>query len=220
MSGRCVSWFALRRHDARGEHVSLAAHREQDAWLLRVVLEFLAQAGDMHVDRARPRALRVDPPDTAQQFFAADGAVGIVRRGSAGVPLLSRIIRPDRPPQSATRGETGRPPFPSPEIARTPDPAAGPGIAAAPPGCARPVLDAERLDHVIIRAQVQSFDTVGFVAACSKDKSHGKSGAHRGLLQDGKSVTAGKKQVEQDQIAIDGHGQVIRRSFALSASNT
>ena len=56
-----------------GEHVAPAADGEDDVVLVAVVVELLAEAGDVHVDGAGLDAMCVDAPDAGQDFVAGDG---------------------------------------------------------------------------------------------------------------------------------------------------
>src|SRR5205814_2722462 len=76
------------------ERVALAADGHDDARLVRVVAQLLAQAGDVHVDGARLPAARVDPPHPRQDLVARDGAAGVLCQVAQQLHLLLRQLDP------------------------------------------------------------------------------------------------------------------------------
>src|SRR5262245_39308028 len=61
--------FLLRRRYP-GKHIALSAHGEHNPRFVGVVAQFFAQSRNVHVDRARGNAARIDLPDAAQQLVA------------------------------------------------------------------------------------------------------------------------------------------------------
>jgi len=65
------SW---RRGCRRGECVAFAADGEDELGRVGWIAQFVAQMRDVHVDGAGFDPFRVEPPDTAQDLLAGNGA--------------------------------------------------------------------------------------------------------------------------------------------------
>jgi hypothetical protein len=180
------------------EEIAGATDGLQEAWILGVGFDFLAQAADTDVNTARGKEL-FGVPDGGEKLFASKNAArvrgevmekaefeqaggdGLVGAGDAiGVEMDLQAVESERLTPLAGR-------FGAPEEELY----AGDQFARA-----------ERFGDVIVRARLKSGDEVGFAAAGGKhdDRKTLKQGVLAGFGENLKPGNAGKHGVEKEKI--------------------
>ena len=145
----------------------------------RVVTELLPQPADMHVERLR-RAEPVDVPDLVDRALAGDHRTRVRASAGGAARTPSGSAPPSRRPSSptASRGSS-RTLADATRLVR-----AGPVELASPqdrPDPRHELARAERLDDVVVGAELEADDAVGLLAAGGEhDDRHSTFAAARG----------------------------------------
>ena len=198
---------------AEAHSSSAAAKRKptpRTVWMkrgeLRVVAELAAQARDVHVERLG-RAEPVDVPDLVDEALARDDGAGLGHQQLEELELLAGEVELGRRRALAARRAGSTPDGADLERRRL---GWRCGAAAPSPGAAQHRPDprghlarAERLDDVVVGAELEADDAVGLLAAGGE---HDDRDA-RALAQRAADVVAGavgEHHVEEDEV---GHAR-------------
>src|SRR5205085_10305414 len=151
----------------RGEAVAAAANGEQHARSIGVVVQLLAQTGDVHVDGPRGHVARVHAPDVGENLVTRDHAAAVYGQIAQQLDFLLRELRP-LPAVQAN--------FAGPQVG---DAAGETNLADVEWALRRAAQDgfdtgqqlahAERLDHIIVGAEPETADPIALRAARRQD---------------------------------------------------
>ena len=185
-----------------GQRVADAVDRQHVAGSGHVRLELAAQVLDVPVDRPLVR-LQAEAVDRVEQLPAREHAPGLAREGGEELELGRR--QGDGP---ATHGDP-MPPQVELEVADD-EPLGRSGGVLGPaedgPDAGDELLRAERLDHVVVGAELEAGHPVGLVAAGGEDHDRDHRVAAEGA-DDVEAVDLRQAQVEDDRVGLADAGE-------------
>src|SRR4051812_35845941 len=189
----------------RGEHEADAAHRVDVARRGRVVAELLAQAADVDVERLR-RAEPVDVPHLVDEPLAGDHRAGAAHEQGEQVELLAGRLDRRAGPRHGPGGrvEADVADLDRRDLVGSRGRRGGHGGAAQDgPDAGGHLAGAERLDDVVVGAELEPDHAVGLLAAGGQhDDRH--LGLPPDLAADVVARAVGEHEVEQDEVGADG----------------
>src|SRR3954454_12843327 len=197
---------SLRAVLARGgEHEADAAHRVDVARRGRVVAELLAQAADVDVECLR-RAEPVDVPDLVDEPLAGDDRAGAAHEQREQVELLAGRLDRRAGPRHGPRGRVEADVADLDRrvlVGRRGRRGGRGGAAQDGADAGGDLAGAERLDDVVVGAELEPDHSVGLLAAGGQhDDRHLRLAPD--LAADVVAGPVGEHEVEQDEVGADG----------------
>src|SRR4051794_10388149 len=185
-----------------GEHEADAAHRVDVARRGRVVAELLAQAADVDVECLR-RAEPVDVPDLVDEPLPCDDGAGAAHEQREQVELLAGRLDRCAGPRHGPRGRVEADVADLDRRVLVGRRGRRGGATQHGADAGRDLAGAERLDDVVVGAELEPDHAVGLLAAGGQhDDRHLRLAPD--LAADVVARAVGEHEVEQDEVGADG----------------